>query len=157
MKDDDRARSCAARGAAPVGLLADLDAAEALAVLCLRLWFDGARGREELAQTFSRGLGQEGAARALYAFADLLEICATYGRRPIMHHKVACRCLGADEACLANFLMSAAEGDREDAMLLATLMVRADAAPMLAEAGCAVGAILRRLALHATPAPATLH
>jgi len=40
-------------------------------------------------------------------------------------------------------------------MLLATLMVRADAAPMLAEAGCAVGAILRRLALHA--APATLH
>ncbi len=148
---------CSPRGGAPVGLLDDLDAAEALAVRCLRLWCEGPRGREEVARTFARGLGEARAAPALEAFAGLLDLCVGYGRRLLMHHKVTCLCLGADEACFANFLMSAAEEEREDAMLLATLMVRADAAPILAEAGRAVGLTLRSLACGPSPLPATLH
>lgn len=148
---------CSPRGGAPVGLLDDLDAAEALAVLCLRLWCEGPRGRDEVARVFVTGLGKDRAAPALDAFAGLLDLCVHYGRRPLLHHKAGCRCLGADEACFANFLMSAAEEEREDAMLLATLMVRADAAPILAEAGRAVGLTLRRLAAGADPLRATLH
>jgi hypothetical protein len=148
---------CSPRGGAPVGILDDLDRAEALAVLCLRLWCDGARGQGEVARTFAKGLGEDRAASALEAFAGLLDLCVRYGRRPLMHHKVGCRCLGADEACFANFLMSAAEEEREDAMLLATLMVRADAAPILAEAGRAVGLTLRSLARGPGPLAARLH
>jgi hypothetical protein len=50
-----------------------------------------------------------------------------------MRHHVGCRCLGADEACLAQLIGSAAEGAREDAMMIACLLVRADAAPIVAD------------------------
>ena len=40
-----------------------------------------------------------------------------------MRHSIECRCLGGDEACFANLVATAAEGEREDALLMATLMV----------------------------------
>lgn len=141
------------RGGTPVGAVRDLEPAGALAVLYLRLWADGERGRNEIAKAVARGLGEREAEAALRAFETLFELCRHYGRRRIAHHQVSCGCLGSDEACFANFVLTAAEGDHEDAMWMATLIVRADAAPMLVGQAGEVGLWLRRLALRIRPDP----
>lgn len=82
-----------------------------------------------------------------------------------MRHALHCKCLGADEACFANFIATAATGEREDAMLIATLIVRADVAPLIASLAAEVGLAFRQMQLAAPrhiarmvePAQRTLH
>ena len=57
-----------------------------------------------------------------------------------MRHSVTCKCLGSDESCFANFIATATDGQREDAMLIATLLVRADMAPLVASLAADFGA-----------------
>lgn len=153
---------CGHRGAAPVAVLGDLDPVAAVAVLHLRLWADGPRGVREVTLSLERALGPADAQAAAGMFADLYDVCLCYGRRPLMHHQVTCRCVGADEACFANLIGTAVDSGTEEAMLMATLLVRADAAPMLAALAREVGLTFKRVALrsaaaHPHTAPATLH
>ena len=53
---------------------------------------------------------------------------AGHARRPLLGHAPDCPCAGADECVFARFVALAAEGAREDAVLMAALMVRADLA-----------------------------
>lgn len=152
----------ARRGGAPVGRVADLGDVEAMAVLYLRLWCDGPEAQAEVWNDFAAALGPAPGRAALKAFEQLCELCVRYGRRPLTRRQVACECVGADESCFANFIAAAAEGQREDAMLIATLIVRADVAPGLAGLAETVGLALSRIALRAgAPAPqptnTTLH
>ncbi len=66
-----------------------------------------------------------------------------------MRHSVQCKCLGADEACFANFIATAATGEREDAMLIATLLVRPDVAPLIVSLAADVGLAFMRMCLSA--------
>ena len=61
-----------------------------------------------------------------------------------MRHGTACPCVGSDEAVFARFVMTAATGEREDAMLVATLLVRADVAPVATAAAQSIGLTLLR-------------
>ena len=106
---------------------------------------------------FRRCLGASDGHRALMALADLCSLCARHCRRPILRHDVRCRCLGSDEACFANFVAAAATGDHEDAMLIATLLVRADMAPSLTGLAATLGHALMRIAVSDVPAGATVH
>lgn len=133
------------RGAARVGLLADLDAVEAGAVLYLRLWCDG--DRAQVARDFERALGAAHGQAACRTLDQLCGLCARHGRRPLMRHHLGCACLGADEACFANFIAAALGGDREDAMLIATLILRADMAPCAAALAQDLGLALKRMAV----------
>ena len=45
-----------------------------------------------------------------------------------MGHALDCPCAGSDECVFARFVALAAEGAREEAVLIATLIVRADVA-----------------------------
>lgn len=139
------------RGGAPVGYIADLDAVEAGAVLFLRLWHDGVAGQSRVWSDFNRLLGPKAGQRALRSFEQLCGLCTQHGRRPLLRHEVMCKCLGADEACLAHFISASARGDREDAMLIATLLVRADVASSLVALAEAVGLALQRMTLEALP------
>ncbi|WP_368185918.1 hypothetical protein [Aestuariibius sp. HNIBRBA575] len=114
------------RGGAPVGLISDLSGVEAASVLYLRLWNDGPQSQANVWHDFASCLGREKGRKALKSFEDLCGLFAFHGRRPLMRHSVHCKCLGADEACFGNFICTAALGDRDDAMLIATLMVRPD-------------------------------
>ncbi|MAY88824.1 MAG: hypothetical protein CML02_19145 [Pseudooceanicola sp.] len=134
------------RGGAPVGHLADLDAVGAGAVMYLRMWADGSVARARVCDDFRRALPPAQAGHAVQSMEQMMELCAGYARRPIMRHDVMCSCLGADEACFANLVGAAAEGNREDAMLLATLMVRPDAAPGLTALAERVGLAIQRMA-----------
>jgi hypothetical protein len=150
------------RGAATVGSLGDLDGIEAAAVRCFRLWADGPDSQAEMWCEISRALGAEEARKALKSFEHLCSLCACHGRRTLMCHAVRCPCLGADEACFARFVATAVDGAQEDALLMATLLVRVDVAPLVASRAAEFGLALRRMQLRGSrveiaPAHATLH
>ncbi|MCZ4351920.1 hypothetical protein O4H61_05275 [Roseovarius aestuarii] len=142
MSGSDTISAQARRGSAAVGYLSDLAEVEAASVMALRLWCDGAHNRAALQDEFTAHLGEGRARAALDAWQTLLDMCHEFGRRPLMRHGVSCKCLGADEACFAHFMAAATLGEREDAMMIATLLVRPDCAPMVtalaAECGMAL-------------------
>ncbi|RFP88758.1 hypothetical protein DZK27_07545 [Rhodobacteraceae bacterium 63075] len=136
------------RGGVPVGYLWELSNVEATAVLCLRLWNHEAQDNDfpALGDTM-RALGPDECARLRDVFEQICALCARHGRRPLVRHSPGCDCLGADEACFANFIATASEGDREDAMLIASMLVRADMAPGLASLAESFGLSLKRMSL----------
>ncbi len=137
------------RGGAPVGYITELDAIEAASVIYLRLWSDGDDARAQVRNDFLTALGPVQGHKALRSFEDLCGLCVRHGRRPLMHHAVQCKCLGADESCFANFVAVAADGEREDALLIATLLVRPDVAPLIASCAFDFGIALKRMQLGA--------
>lgn len=138
------------RGGAPVGFLSELEPIEASAVTFFRLWHTGKESRAQVRDNFSATLGFDDGREALGNFRELCNLCVRHGRRPLMRHHVSCKCLGADESCFANFIATAADGNREDAMLIATLLVRADMAPCVAALAENFGLALRRMTFGAT-------
>lgn len=139
----------AMRGAAPVGRIDNLAPVEVAAVLCIRMWHEGPDAQRQIRDDFAAFLGPEAGDYALTAIADFCGLCARHGRRTFMRHHPGCRCLGADEACLANLVAHAIEGERDDALPIATLLVRPDLSPLLVAAARTLGLTLRRLALKA--------
>lgn len=127
--------------------MSELDLVEAAAVLYLRLWSDGPTAKERVADDFAARLGVEAGRDALHNFDDLCTLCARFGRRPLMRHHVSCKCLGADEACFANFIATAGEGLREDAVMIATVLVRPDVALPLTDLAQSVGLSFRRMVM----------
>ena len=139
------------RGGAPVGFVAELGPVEASAVFYFRLWSDGPHSQARVWDDFATLLGVEAGRQALNSFETLHRLCAQHGRRPLMRHNVDCKCLGADESCFANFIGYASEGVREDALLIATTIVRPDMAPSIVELAQDFGLALRRMVLRIRP------
>ncbi|MEM6759139.1 MAG: hypothetical protein AAF601_06630 [Pseudomonadota bacterium] len=133
------------RGAAPVGYLHELDPTEEGAVLCFRRWNAGHRAQAEIWDQFATALGPSAVESALDSLNTVCDLCARHGRRPLVRHAVNCPCLGGDESCFATFIGYACEGAREDALLIATTMVRPDIAPMLVAHAAQFGLALRRV------------
>ena len=148
------------RGGAPVGFITELDSIEAASVIYLRLWCDGPDAQAQVWNDFASGLGPDQGRKAVQSFEELCRLCARHGRRPLMRHSVQCKCLGADESCFANFIATAADGEREDALLIATLLVRPDVAPLITSHATNFGLALKRMHLASpremtTSAPST--
>ncbi|MEP5730181.1 MAG: hypothetical protein ABJL67_12515 [Sulfitobacter sp.] len=137
------------RGGAPVGFITELDGVEAASVIYLRLWCDGPDSQESVWNDFASTLGCTQGQKALRAFEDLCSLCSKHGRRPLMRHSVNCKCLGSDESCFANFIATAASGDHDDAMMIATLLVRPDFAPLITALATDFGLALKRMNLRA--------
>ncbi len=144
------------RGAAAVGRLDDLSPVEAGAVLCFRLWNEGAGGRADAVRDFDFVLGAGLDRAAIVTLDQLCALCANHSRRPLVSHGLKCGCLGADENCFAQMVAAASEGAREDAMMMAALMVRPDFAPALAALSEELGLALRRMTKR-SPVPTTGH
>ncbi|MEM6635731.1 MAG: hypothetical protein AAF667_07550 [Pseudomonadota bacterium] len=148
------------RGGAPVGYLTELGPVEAGAVMYLRLWCDGPDSKRQVWSDFANALGPQEGSEALRSFECLCDLCVRHGRRPLMRHHVSCKCLGADESCFANFIGYASEGERDDALLIATTIVSPNMAPALVGLAQEFGLALRRMALKAerySEIPTTLH
>mgnify|MGYP003662858602 CR=1 FL=1 len=151
------------RGGAPVGFITELDSIEAAAVVYLRLWSDGPTAQSGMRADFVSLLGPSRGARAIETFETLIDHCARHGRRPLMRHALTCKCLGADEACFANFIGAAADCAHEDAMIFAALLVRPDMAALVADLATDFGLCLKQMRLRAPrelghhPHSSTLH
>lgn len=122
----------------------------------LRLWSEGAKGRADAASDFDIALGANQGRAAMLTLDRLCSLCASHGRRPLIRHGLGCACLGADENCFAQMIAAASEGAREDAMMMASLIVRPDFAPALASLSEELGMALRRMTA-AVPMPTTGH
>lgn len=143
------------RGAAAVGLVAELPVLEQGAVLLMRHWCAGAEGRSAVQSDFAFALGPERGAVAVEGLAHLLGLITQHSRRPFMQHAPQCNCLGGDESAFALMVAAATAGDTEDAMALAlTLMPPAIAfeAVRCAEGlGLYIQAMARHLRRHVMP------
>lgn len=115
-----------APGAAPVGRLADLPPLEQRIVIYTRLWTEGRLGQAEVWRDLIERHGPASARLAAQNLEVLLHQTLTHARRPLRRHAASCPCAGGDECVFARFVALAAEGAREDAILMAALIVRAD-------------------------------
>ena len=149
-------------GGVPVASMEAMPPLAALVITALRGWTRGGAG---LALEALRGRMTEAqAAAAMAAMCDLASVLGTARRRPLACHAPDCPCVGADEAAFARFVQAAALGEREDALLLASLVVDARAIIGLTDAAQLFGLHLHRATLRGTttwsaarPAGATLH
>lgn len=141
------------RGGEAIGTLDSMAPEESAAIMLLRLWCDGPDGQAQVWTAMSDKLGPAAGSAALKSFERLLALCLGHGRRPLQRHGVDCRCAGADECWFARLIDAAAEGDREDAMMLAVLMVRADVASCVVGFAEQVGLSLRRMNGHLPDLP----
>jgi hypothetical protein len=102
-----------------------LDRTQALSVLLMRDWFEGPEGRARAGDLFREALGPAPGS-AILDWADFAEVLCDRVRRPLMRHDLRCDCVGGDEAVVAQLLSLAAEGAREDAMMILSLIVPGD-------------------------------
>lgn len=137
----------APRGVAAVGRIAELDPVEAGAVLYMRLCWAAPDALDRMTDDFILLLGSDAGQQAARGFHQLVQLCNGHARRPLCPHALNCACLGGDEACFARMVASAAEGAREDALMMALLLVRADIAPIVTGLAQDAGLSLRRMAL----------
>jgi hypothetical protein len=98
-------------------------------------------------------MGARSAAECRRALGELFGTVARHGRRRLVRHATGCPCVGADEAVLAQVVMLAATGDREDAMLVGALIVEGPLLLSFIEAAGRAGLLLHRAGL-AAPSPA---
>lgn len=148
------------RGAAPVAHLDELPPTEARLILALRHWCEGPEAQAELWNDIALEMGPARGRHWLSRFEELLSLVLNQGRRPMMRHGLGCRCVGADEAVFAHFVSLAATGEREEAMLVASLLIRADLAPIavsLAQQLGLAGEAATRQAQSPRPAASRLH
>ena len=138
------------RGGATVGRLQDYDDLAATAVVYLRMWCASPKTQSTVITDLVNTLGSGKGHKAIETFADLCGMCIQHGRRPLVRHDVNCKCVGADEASFAHFIATAAEGQREDAMLIAILLVRPDMAAAVTTLAMHFGFALKQMKL-ATP------
>ena len=131
-------------GAAAVGRLTELPPIERQVIRGLRLWCDGPDGADRLRRELAARHGADAAANLLAAFTELMRLTARHSRRPLLGHALDCPCAGADECVFARFGALAAEGAREDAVLMVALLVRADLALCLARLAESIGLGLLR-------------
>lgn len=137
------------RGGATVGFLEDYDAITAASVIYLRMWCNGADTQANVITDLTNSLGPARGGKAVDIFSQLCGICIQHARRPMMRHALHCKCVGADEASFAHFIATAAEGDRDDAMLIAILLVRPDVAPIVTSLATDFGLALKQMNLAA--------
>jgi hypothetical protein len=132
-------------GEAPVARVAELGPLERQVILYLRLWSAGEAGQSAVRGDLAARHGEKAGQALGDRFAALIETTLRHARRPLMRYALGCPCAGADECVFARFVASAAEGAREDAILIAALMVRADIALALAGEAEALGLGLQRM------------
>lgn len=151
------------RGTVPVATLSEFGAVEIAAIYYLRHWHAGPEAQSEVWNDFAMALGRENGRKTLKTFETLCAMCAKHGRRPLLCHNIPCKCVGADESCFAHFVGYAAEGAREDAMLVAVNLIRPDMAFVLVGLAEEFGLALKRMTLRldvkrrAAPKPVVIH
>jgi hypothetical protein len=128
-------------GGAAVGQLAELPPLERRVIRCLRLW---CAEPQALTTELAARRGAAAAEGIATDFGALMLTFVSHARRPMLRHDLDCPCAGADECVFARFVALAAEGAREDAVLMAALMVRPDMALPLATLAEAIGLALAR-------------
>lgn len=141
------------RGGLPVAAFDSLPETEQIVVRTLRHWAEGPNGAVQIAGLLRARMPEGAAIDCHRLLGDVFGVIARHGRRKLVRHHARCPCVGADEAVLAHFVTLAATGEREDAMLVGSLMVAGAVLLPFTEAARQAGLHLRRAVLAGPPAP----
>jgi hypothetical protein len=136
---------------APVRRLDELPELERRLVCAVRLWRDGPDGRAELAAALAARAGPAVGRAAAARLGELMALTQGNRRLPLRVARVGAPGALGDECVLARLVSLAAEGAREEAVLLAALVARADRALDVARVAAAVGHLLTRRRAGARP------
>ncbi len=113
-------------GGAAVGRLSDMPVLEMKAIGYLRLWCAGPEAQAEVWRAFAAHAPGEAQARR-QDFEELASCLVRQARRPLQRRHLGCACISGDEGAIGHMIAAASIGEREDAMLLASLLVRPEA------------------------------
>lgn len=127
--------------------LSDQRGLSALSTTYLQLWADGEAGRDRMICEIHNALGPQRGQRIITLWTEFLEIYRCYQLDAAMPHAIYDAYLGIDETSFAKFLVSAVEGEREEALLLALSLVRPDAVLILTNMATQIGLSLKQILL----------
>jgi len=129
----------------PICRLADLPPLERRLVGYARLWRAGRAGRAALEVELAGRHGRTVGRAACDRLDEFLSLALAHSRRPLRLAEPGAGEALADECVLARLVALAAEGEREEAILIAALTIRADMSLELARVAMALGhQLLRR-------------
>ncbi len=111
------------RGAAPVALLDEISDEESYAISFLRHWSSDEKSKTKVIAELVKHLGKHRAPDAEQCLDTLHFFLTTHPITPIIYHDLTCDCVGAHEACFANFITLAANAKKKDALIFASLLV----------------------------------
>lgn len=132
-------------GGTPIATAVELSSLQRRVVRYVRAWFESPGGANAVLTEAGQLLDPGSAWSVVSNLNAIFRTLARCGRRPLVRHKPDCICVGTDERCFAHFIETAATGQREDALLLASLMVREDAAPLVVAHAQRLGLALMRM------------
>ena len=89
-------------------------------------------------------MGPGRAGRIAHLWADLLSLFDRFAHRPLQTRPVDDPIADGDEAGFAAMIALGAEGEREDVMFMALMMVRADVSPIITSLAIQIGLSLRQ-------------
>lgn len=149
----ERPAAGAGHGSATIATLDALPPAQGVAVRMLRDWCEGPQTQAAVWNAFAALLGPAAGRAAVADLEGLVRLLVGEGRRPLMRHGRACGCVGADEAFFATLVSVAALHEREDAMMIAALILPASRAGCAADLARRLGLAIAQLCGAAVPAP----
>lgn len=136
-------------GDRPVTTLEGMTPFAGLVIAALRGWTRGGPGAALV--VLRERMSEAKAGIAMAALCDLAGLLCASRRRPLAARAPDDPCVGADEATFARFVQEAALGEREDALLLASLMVEAPAIMALTDAASRFGLHVHRALVSGAP------
>jgi hypothetical protein len=119
------------KGGSPVAIMSDLTKEEFLAVYYFRCWFEGLEAIRDLRHEFVSYLGYELGNRTVFSLEALCLTLVKKGRRKLAKHELNCKCVGADENCIAQLITRSTLDDKRDAELIAMLLSDPSTVPEL--------------------------
>jgi hypothetical protein len=111
------------RGGGPVSFIQEMSPVESYAISFLRLWCSGPKSKQKVVNELVMQLGLKQGFATTDCLDKICQLLTKNARRPLMYHDVLCDCVGAHEACFANFIGLAAKKQKKDAMIFACLLV----------------------------------
>jgi len=144
------------RTRASIGRVAELRTTEAASVIYLRLWSDGKDAQALIAREFNKELGIIDGNKAFRALETFWQLLTLHKLKPLAQYSLHCVYIGIDESCLANFINTAGDGNKADALLIARLLVSPHVAEFLTSCASEFGLVLKRMK-HRTPEYLTLN
>ena len=135
-------------GNAVVGRLTEVAPWEADLIMSMRLWMENADGQRDVWNSYARCYGSAEGHAKMQQFETLLTCLCSHARRPLVRHGLGCDCIGSDEAVLQTLVREAARGDLAEASMIASLLVPASHAEMVAIYAAQVGQAMKEISRH---------
>ena len=110
-------------GATPVGLLVELEDIEERSISIFRAFNSHEHDRFDLISYLLISLGRARGKEFINCLNEINEILQKHGRRRFEFRKVNCRCIGSDEALLAEIIRTSSVDQIDDVITMSSLFL----------------------------------